>query len=124
MACALTGHDVFFPSKASGEDRLDSHAERGTARGGAVLAPARTAPPYVVGVASGRGTFYYLCSLLDGASRAVVHWEIREAMTELDVECIMQRAHETFPDAKPRIISDTARSSLPRTSRSSSASRV
>lgn len=24
------------------------------------------------------GTFYYLCSLLDGASRAIVHWEIRE----------------------------------------------
>ena len=27
------------------------------------------------------GTFYYLCSFLDGASRAVVHWEIRESMT-------------------------------------------
>ena len=25
------------------------------------------------------GTFYYLCSFLDGASRAVVHWEIRES---------------------------------------------
>jgi putative transposase len=38
------------------------------------------------------GTFYYLCSVLDGASRAIVHWEIREAMTEVDVECILQRA--------------------------------
>ena len=28
------------------------------------------------------GTFYYLCSILDGASRAIVHWEIREQMTE------------------------------------------
>jgi hypothetical protein len=27
-------------------------------------------------------------------------------MTELDVECIVQRAREKFPDAKPRIISD------------------
>ncbi len=52
------------------------------------------------------GTFYYLCSLLDGASRAIVHWEIREAMTEVDVECITQRACEKYPDAKPRIISD------------------
>lgn len=52
------------------------------------------------------GTFYYLCSLLDGASRAIVHWEIREQMTELDVECVMQRARERYPDAKPRIISD------------------
>ena len=38
------------------------------------------------------GTFYYLCSFLDGASRAVVHWEIRESMTEADVECILERA--------------------------------
>jgi transposase InsO family protein len=52
------------------------------------------------------GTFYYLCSLLDGASRAIVHWEIREAMKELDVECIVQRARELFPEARPRIISD------------------
>jgi len=52
------------------------------------------------------GTFYYLGSLLDGASRAVVHWEIREAMTEADVECILQRARERYPDARPRIISD------------------
>lgn len=52
------------------------------------------------------GTFYYLCSLLDGASRAIVHWEIREQMTELDVECVMQRARERFPSARPRIISD------------------
>jgi transposase InsO family protein len=52
------------------------------------------------------GTFYYLCSVLDGASRAIVHWEIREAMTEADVECILQRARENHPDEHPRIISD------------------
>ena len=52
------------------------------------------------------GTFYYLCSFLDGASRAVVHWEIRESMTEADVECILERAKERYPDARPRIISD------------------
>ncbi len=52
------------------------------------------------------GTFYYLCSILDGASRAIVHWEIREAMTETDVECILLRAHEAYPDEHPRIISD------------------
>lgn len=53
-----------------------------------------------------RGTFYYLCSVLDGYSRAIVHWEIRESMTEHDVQIILQRAHEKHPDAKPRIISD------------------
>jgi transposase InsO family protein len=52
------------------------------------------------------GTFYYLCSLLDGCSRAIVHWEIREAMKELDVETIVQRALEKYPGEKPRIISD------------------
>ena len=52
------------------------------------------------------GTFYYLCSLLDGFSRYIVHWEIRESMTEADVEVILQRARERFPDAHPRIISD------------------
>lgn len=52
------------------------------------------------------GTFYYLCSLLDGYSRSIVHHEIRERMTEQDVEIIVQRALEAFPEAKPRIISD------------------
>jgi transposase InsO family protein len=53
-----------------------------------------------------QGTFYYLCGILDGCSRYMVHWEIREAMTEQDVEVIIQRAHEKYPDEKPRIISD------------------
>jgi transposase InsO family protein len=52
------------------------------------------------------GTFYYLCSILDGYSRYLVHWEIRETMTEADVEIILQRARERFPQVKPRIISD------------------
>ena len=52
------------------------------------------------------GTFYYLCSALDGASRYIVHWEIRESMKESDVEIILQRAREKCPDATPRIISD------------------
>lgn len=52
------------------------------------------------------GTFYYLCSVLDGYSRAIVHWEIREAMKERDVEVILQRAREKHPKARPRIISD------------------
>ncbi|HWA26938.1 MAG TPA: IS3 family transposase [Lacunisphaera sp.] len=52
------------------------------------------------------GTFYYLCSLLDGYSRLIVHWEIRERMTERDIETIVQRALEKFPAARPRIISD------------------
>ena len=52
------------------------------------------------------GTFYYLCSVLDGASRFIVHWEIRETMKESDIEVILQRARELFPGVSPRIISD------------------
>jgi putative transposase len=52
------------------------------------------------------GTFYYLCSVLDGYSRYLVHWEIRQSMTEGEVEIILQRARELFPQASPRIISD------------------
>jgi len=52
------------------------------------------------------GTFYFLISVLDGFSRYIVHWEIREKMEEKDVEMVLQRALEKTPGAKPRIISD------------------
>jgi putative transposase len=52
------------------------------------------------------GTFYFLCSILDGYSRFIVHWEIRDKMEESDVQTILQRAREKFPDGRPRIISD------------------
>ena len=52
------------------------------------------------------GTFYYICSILDGYSRAIVHWEIGEQMKEADVELIIQRGLEKHPDERPRIISD------------------
>jgi putative transposase len=52
------------------------------------------------------GTFYFLCAVLDGYSRFIVHWEIRENMGEGVVETILLRAHEKFPNERPRIISD------------------
>ena len=52
------------------------------------------------------GTFYYLIVVLDGCSRYVVHWDIRESMKELDVELVLQRAKELYPEARPRLISD------------------
>jgi len=53
-----------------------------------------------------RGTFYFLCSILDGCSRFVVHWDLREQMLETDIEVIVQRGREMFPGVTPRIISD------------------
>ena len=52
------------------------------------------------------GTFYYLCSVLDGCSRSNLQWEIRESMTEPEVELVLQKAKEKYPEAKPRLISD------------------
>lgn len=52
------------------------------------------------------GTFYYLSSVIDGTSRYIVHWEIRERLKESDVEMILQKAIERFPGVHPRIISD------------------
>ena len=53
-----------------------------------------------------KGTFYFLCSVLDGHSRFLVHWELRETMKEADVQAIIQRAREKFPGVRPRIITD------------------
>lgn len=52
------------------------------------------------------GTFYYLCSVLDGYSRYIVHWELRETMTERDVEIILERAIAHTGRAGDRLISD------------------
>jgi transposase InsO family protein len=51
------------------------------------------------------GTFYYLCSILDGCSRYIVNWDLRESMTEAEIE-ILEWAKELHPEARPRIISD------------------
>jgi putative transposase len=51
-------------------------------------------------------TFYYLCSILDGYSRFLVHWDLRESMTEADVEIILERAKQRYPGVRPRVISD------------------
>lgn len=51
-------------------------------------------------------TFYYLCTVLDGCSRFVIAWDLRLSMTEADAEIVLQRGRESFPKARPRIISD------------------
>jgi putative transposase len=52
------------------------------------------------------GTFYYLCSVLDGCSRYIVAWDVRTSMQEADAEIVLQRGREAWPGARPRIISD------------------
>ena len=43
------------------------------------------------------GIFFFLCSLLEGCSRAIVPWEIREAMTEADVEIMDGKRDQSSP---------------------------
>jgi transposase InsO family protein len=52
------------------------------------------------------GTFYYLCSVLDGCSRAILAHDIRPSMKEADAELVIQRAREAYPFARPRVITD------------------
>jgi transposase InsO family protein len=65
------------------------------------------------------GTFYFLRSVLDGCSRYIVNWDLRESMTEADIEIILERAKEMHPEARPGSSPTTGRSSSPRISRSS-----
>lgn len=51
-------------------------------------------------------TFYYLCSILDGYSRFIVHWALLKQMKESDIEIILQRALEKYAGVVPRVISD------------------
>lgn len=53
-------------------------------------------------------TQYFLITVLDGFSRAIVHHEIRVQMATTDVEIVIQRALDTLPpdSPRPRIITD------------------
>jgi transposase InsO family protein len=88
--------------------RLDRWNRRPSKKGTGFIQPLRPHEHWHIDVAylNIAGTFYYLCSVLDGASRAIVHWEIRESMKEADVEVILQRAREKHPNEQPRVISD------------------
>ncbi len=91
-----------------GAGLLERHNTKPTAKGTGFVQPLLPHEHWHVDVSylNIGGTFYYLCSVLDGWSRSITHWEIREAMTEADIEQVIQRAREQFPGVTPRIISD------------------
>ena len=88
--------------------RLDCRLPSTSAKGSGFQQPLKPHEHWHIDIAylNIRGTFYYICGVLDGCSRYLVHWEIRETMKEQDIEIIVQKAKEKFPDARPRIISD------------------
>jgi putative transposase len=103
---AASPSSVYRVLKAAGV--LEKHNNKPSLKGTGFVQPLRPHEHWHVDVSylNIGGTFYYLCSLLDGCSRYIVHWEIRETMTEADVQTIMQRGREKYPGVTPRIISD------------------
>jgi putative transposase len=103
---AASPASVYRVLKAAG--LLAAQSPRPTKKGTGFVHPIRPHEHWHVDVSylNVAGTFYFLCSVLDGCSRFVVHWEIREKMQESDVETIIQRAREAYPGVTPRIISD------------------
>jgi putative transposase len=104
VACSPAS--VYRVLKAAG--LLERHNRSPSSKGTGFVPPLRPHDHWHVDVSylNVAGTFYYLCSVLDGYSRFIVHWEIRPAMTEADVETVVQRAREKFPGVTPRVITD------------------
>lgn len=53
-----------------------------------------------------KGTFLFFISIMDGYSRYIVHHELRKNMTEFDIEIVLQKAIEKYPEHKPKLITD------------------
>jgi transposase InsO family protein len=87
---------------------LRRHNCKASLKGTGFVQPARPHEHWHVDVAyiNVAGTLFFLCTLLDGYSRYIVHWEIRPTMIEAEIATIIQRGRERFPGERPRIISD------------------
>jgi putative transposase len=108
---AASPSSVYRVLKSAG--RIGQQGRRASSKGQGFEQPSRPHEHWHIDMAYLNicGTFYYLCTILDGYSRYIVHWEISafhaaESMTEADVETILQRAREAFPGERPRLISD------------------
>ena len=103
---AVSPASVYRVLKQAG--RLDRRSWAPSKKGTGFVQPLRAHQHWHVDITyvNLAGTFYFLCTLLDGYSRSIVHWELREEMKEVDVETIVQRGLEKYPGERPRIISD------------------
>ena len=90
------------------EDRLSKWDKKISKKGTGFVQPTRPHEHWHIDISyiNILGTFYYMCSVLDGFSRYIVHWEIRESMTEDEVEIIIQRGTENAGRNPERLISD------------------
>jgi len=103
---AVSPTSVYRVLKTAG--RLDRHRWAPSKKGTGFVQPVGPHKHWHLDIAyvNLAGTFYFLISLLDGYSRYIVHWELRESMKEFDTEVVVQRALEKYPGEHPRIITD------------------
>lgn len=100
LAFMMIDQDVAYASPSSvyrvlaQEGRLDRWNRKPSKKGTGFAQPLRPHQHWHIDISylNLGGTFYYLCSVLDGASRAILEWDIRESMKEADVELVLQRA--------------------------------
>jgi putative transposase len=97
---------VYRVLKAHG--RLDRRSFSPSKKGTGFVQPLKPHEHWHVDVShiNVEGTFYFLTSVLDGCSRAILHWDLRDTMKEHEVEVILQKAIELYSGESPRIISD------------------
>lgn len=55
------------------------------------------------------GVFYYFACILDGFSRKMLVWDLFPSMEALNIELLIMRAKELYPDAHARLIHDNGK---------------
>ena len=55
------------------------------------------------------GVFYYFACILDGSSRKMLVWDLFPFMDALNIELLIMRAKELYPDAHARLIHDNGK---------------
>ena len=53
--------------------------------------------------------FYYFISIMDGYSRKIPDWALCENMEGINIELLVARVKEKYPEAKARIIHDNGK---------------
>lgn len=103
---AVSPASVYRVLRAAG--RLDRWNQKPSRKGDGFEQPAKAHEHWHIDITyiNVSGTFYYLCVVLDGYSRFLLHWELRESMTTAAIETVLQRTREMYPGHAPRIISD------------------
>ena len=58
--------------------------------------------------------FYYFISIMDGYSRKILDWALCENMEGINIELLVARVKEKYPEAKARIIHDNGKQFISR----------